>query len=920
MLSKLIGKLQDLILARPGRVVLFSLLLTVLALAMGSQVEFRTARRDLAPPDDTEQIRFDRIMARISGGSSMVIACAESVEGAPADRAALQTFADALATSFAASPQVANTFHKVDLEWFTRNALWLAPAEELETITGILQGQESLITSLRDVRHLADLNRLVTTHLSRQTGPGAAPSTAEQEQAEQALTALAAALRAEGEFLTSPAEVMDRLRDTDPLAAAVASRVPGGGYMASRDGRLLFIMVTPANEDEGLPVLRALMTDLRARARAVAAEHPGFQVAFTGEPALTVEEMDTVRRDTWRTSTFAALGVTALTLLVFRWKRNAILVMAALALAVCWSFGAVLLELGYLNMITSAFISTLVGVGVAYGIHPVSEYELEKAHCRDPVAAVRMAYHRTGTGITVSAVTTSVAFFSILLMRFRGFAELGLVAGVGVLFCLLATLVTLPAFLILHGRRRHRLEAAMPRRDERTVTMVGRWWVERGAGRVTRFPRTVTLVALALTAVAGWAARDIGFNINMLDLLPADAESLRYQRRMLLQSDLSPFFNVVTARDMEELRRLQEAAAAEPAIGRFDSLLPLLPADTAGAATGPAALRTFLSELRLPPELEPLSAAEMAASLSRLEEALGKAADDAFTAGLMTLAVPLEEARTAAEETRDLAAAAPADQVAAWNTAQNSLLSWSRTALARLQEAATQPAPTRDDLPAAIRQRYLTADGTLLAYLHPMTSIFDADYLDEYVLASKRVDPEATGFPVVYRRMSNRIASGFNRAVMGGAILVMLVLLLDSRSLRDTFLTGLPLAMGIIWMLGGMRLLGLSYNFANLVAVPLIIGVGIDNGVHIMHRWHLEGQLGMDVVLRRTVRAILISSLTTMVGFGSLALASHRGMASLGLLLILGVGACLLTSTLVLPNLILALGMTGAEQRSSLDS
>ncbi len=909
MLRKLIGKLQDLILARPGRVVILSLLLTVLALAMGTQVEFRTARRDLAPADDTEQLRFDRLMARISGGSSMVIACAESVEGATVDPSALQAFADALAVSFADSPQVANTFHKVDIEWFTRNALWLAPAEELEAITGILQDQEDLFTSLRDVRNLADLNQLITTSLSRQKGSGTAPSAAEQEQAQQALTALAAALRAEGEFLTGPAEVMQRLQAADPLTTAVASRIPSGGYMASRNGRLLFIMVTPATKDESLPALRALMSDLRARARALAAEHPDFQVAFTGEPALTVEEMDTVRRDTWRTSMVAALGVTALTLLVFRWKRNAILVMAALALAVCWSFGAVLLELGYLNMITSAFISTLGGVGVAYGIHPVSEYEMEKAHCQDPVAAVRMAYHRTGTGITVSAVTTSVAFFSILLMRFRGFAELGLVAGVGVLFCLLATLVTLPAFLVLNGRRRHRLEAAAPRRDDRPGTMVDRWWVERGAGRVTRYPRTVTVAALALTVLAGWAARDIGFNINMLDLLPADAESLRYQRRMIMQSDLSPFFNVVTARDMDELQRLQESAATEPAIARFDSLLPLLPADAPGGTGGPGALMTLISEFRLPSQLQPLSAAEMAASLSRLEQALGRAADDAFTAGLMTLAIPLEEARTAAEETRDLAAAASADQVAAWNTAQNSLLSWSRATLSRLQEAAAQPAPTREDLPAAIRQRYLTDDGRLLGYLYPVTSIFDPEYLDEYVLASKRVDPEATGFPVVYRRMSNRIANGFYRAVTGGAILVMLVLLLDSRSLRDTFLAGLPLAMGIIWMLGGMRLLGLSYNFANLVAVPLIIGVGIDNGVHIMHRWHLEGQLGMDVVLRRTVRAILISSLTTMVGFGSLALASHRGMASLGLLLILGVGACLLTSTLVLPNLILALGL-----------
>ena len=106
-----------------------------------------------------------------------------------------------------------------------------------------------------------------------------------------------------------------------------------------------------------------------------------------------------------------------------------------------------------------------------------------------------------------------------------------------------------------------------------------------------------------------------------------------------------------------------------------------------------------------------------------------------------------------------------------------------------------------------------------------------------------------------------------------------------------------------------MRLFDIPFNFANLVAVPLIIGVGIDNGVHVIHRIRLEGRQGMDVVLRHTGRAILIASLTTMIGFGSLALASHRGMASLGAVLLLGVGSCLITSTVVLPNVLVTFGL-----------
>jgi predicted RND superfamily exporter protein len=169
--------------------------------------------------------------------------------------------------------------------------------------------------------------------------------------------------------------------------------------------------------------------------------------------------------------------------------------------------------------------------------------------------------------------------------------------------------------------------------------------------------------------------------------------------------------------------------------------------------------------------------------------------------------------------------------------------------------------------------------------------------------------PEVTGFPVVFEKMSRSILDGFQMAVIVGALVVMLILFVDFRSARDTSLALVPLVLGVVWMMGAMRLLGFELNFANLVAVPLIIGVGIDNGVHVIQRMRLEGRDGMALVLRHTGRAILIASLTTMIGFGSLILASHRGMRSLGAALLLGVGACLVTSTVVLPNLLVALGL-----------
>lgn len=835
--------------------------------------------------------------------------------------ARLRAFADALAGEFRKDPEVSQVFHKIDTAWLLERGLYLVPPAALRAGVAAARQEREALEGLRGARSLADLNdflaRRIETDLARGTAGLANPDGT--GGADQGTRALADLLRAERRFLEDPAAAVAALRASPPLLtlAGMGQEVAAQGYLATHDGATLFILISPRSDDDSLPSLRRFVRAMRTRAEAVragtagsanaSARWAGFRVAFTGEPATTVEEMDTVRRDTWLTSCVSALGVTLLTILVFRWKTHALLLLAALAIGVAWSFGAVRLELGYLNLITSSFISTLVGVGIAYGVHPISEYELQGAHTVDPIAALRGAYHATGAAVTVGAVTTAAAFFAIMLMEFRGFAELGLVAGVGVLLCLVASLVTLPALLAIHGRRRHARDRGA--RAGSPTAAVDRIWHERGAGLVCRFPRTVTAVALALTAGLAWAARDLKFDTNILDLLPRNAESLRYQRRMVNDSDLSPAFNIVLADDLEALRTLRARSALEPTIAKFDSVLQFLPEDAGASRLALADLRALLDTVRLPERTAPAGAERFAASLRRLGEALAKAGEAAFGAGLGGVAAPLEEARLEAEAALAVVQKAPPGREVLWDEGQDGLLDWARGALHDLKVAAAAEPAAKETLPAEIRERFVTGNGRLLAFLHPARSVFDAAFLPEFVAASRRVSRGAAGFPMVFLSMSRRITSGFHRAVAAGAVLVFLICLVDFRSLRDTGLAFLPLAMGMIWMVGGMRLLGLNFTFANIIAVPLIIGVGIDNGVHVVHRMRLEGDRGMTIVLRHTGRAILIAGLTTMIGFGSLALASHRGLAGLGLVLLVGVGACITTATLVLPNLLIAFGV-----------
>jgi len=901
VLHRLLGRIQTLILDRPGLVLALTGVSVVVAALLGATVELRTSRSELAPADDPDQQRWSELV-REYRGSEAIIACVEPIDPTKSDSVEQQRFTDRLAREFLLDPRVESVFHKVDVGFFESHALHLVPAEQLAQAVEALEGQRALWT---DLNSLTDLERF-NTRLARELAAGFEQASAPPPEAAESVARLADLLAAQRQLLERPNETVDAWLQGSPFEALAGDRARelGDGYLKTRDGAIYFVYISPVSVDDSLAERRQLLGALRDRAGEAVAQSPGFRVAFTGQAALVVDEMNTVRSDTWRTSAIAFLGVSLLTMFVFRWRSHALLVLGALAVGIIWSLGAVKLELGYLNMITSSFISTLVGIGVAYGIHPLSEYELAGAHTGDARRNIILAFQNTGAGVLVAAITTSAAFFSIQLMRFRGFSELGLVAGVGVLLCFTAAVVCLPAMLGVFAAWRQRRGPTRAR----PATVVDRLWIEPLASRICRYPRTVLLGAGLLTLGAAWAATHQHVDTNIMDLLPRNAESLRYQHKMVMASDLSPLFNLVVADDIDEMKAMRERALEESSVARFDSLLDFVPEDPAATEASLGRLRQLLSEVRLPEATRPIDRAGLAAALWTLESALADATDAAFSVGLADLVGPLEEARAEAESSAQFVDQADAASVEAWNVAQQSLLRRGVETLEWLRDSAATEAPSATNLPAGLAERFRTTSGRLIGLVHPAGSVFERERLDEFVAASRRIDAEATGFPQVFHKMSQRIRSGFQLAVLVGALLVVAILIVDYRNVFDAALALFPLAVGIVWMMGGMTLLNVHFNFANLVAVPLIIGVGIDNGVHMIHRVRLEGAAGISVVLRHTSRAIVIASLTTMIGFGSLAAASHRGMASLGFVLLLGVGSCLITSTIVLPNLLVLIG------------
>jgi predicted RND superfamily exporter protein len=200
----------------------------------------------------------------------------------------------------------------------------------------------------------------------------------------------------------------------------------------------------------------------------------------------------------------------------------------------------------------------------------------------------------------------------------------------------------------------------------------------------------------------------------------------------------------------------------------------------------------------------------------------------------------------------------------------------------------------------------------LALYVYPTGNVWDTAVADRFTHAIEKIDPEATGFIVTTHHHMQIIISGFERAAAIAAVLVFIMLLIDFRRLTDALLALIPLGMGWLWMLGIMSATGIAFNVANIVSLPLVLGIGIDAGVHIVHRCNESaadnnGVGRLDDLLRGTGGAVFLSSLTTIAGFAGLMISDYGAMFSLGLAMVIGVATCLVASLAILPAILVVL-------------
>jgi hopanoid biosynthesis associated RND transporter like protein HpnN len=859
------------------------LLCAISAYGFCTRLTYETRREDLISPTKENQHRWRQFLAEFGNDDDVVVV----VKGADPKR--MEQALEAVADEVRGQPQLFDRlFYKVDLRLLRDRALLFLRPDQIGAIQENLQSMKLLLELGPVAWRSLTLTGLV--HEARvRTGklaPGAGLSPAD----EPFLTQLVAISRSATATLDDPTTYRNPWNNLMPETSGQADMLERPRYFFSGDDTLAFLLARPVQEEGSFTGAARSIQKMRDVLAAMRPAYPDLEFGLTGLPVLENDEMVASQQDTNVASWLALAGVAALYLIVFRSFRYPLLTTGTLIVGTLWASGWLTLTVGHLNILSATFAMMLIGMG-DYGVLWVTRYEQDRVAGVDVMTAMRNTATSVGLGVLTAATTTALAFYAAMLADFRAVGELGWIAGSGVLLCALSTFTVMPALLVLVDRRERPEPVAMP------ITCASAW-----LPALSCRPRWVVGVSLAITALLGVFAVRVHYDHNLLHLQADGLDSVQWEQRLIEHTAAASWHALSITSSPAEALALKARYEKLPEVAQVVEVASLVPEDQDHKLES---LRDLQHRLRRLPERDALLA-HAPPDLAELRAELGGLTDQLRPLAVASAAPLLGDLRRGLLALQDRLAHVPeSDAVRRLQGFEDRLAADLARDLHRLRDSA-RPAPiTLADLPAGLRERYIGRSGKWLLRVFGKDSLWDFGPLAHFVERIRTVDEEATGRPFTFLEGLSAMKTGFQMAGLYALAAIVLVLLLDFRKVTHILLALAPLAMGVLMTLGIMGIFDVTLNPANMIVFPLILGVGVDNGVHVIHdfleQWHHGRRYRLG---RATGWGMFVAALTTILGFGTLMISQHRGLVSLGLVLTLGVTCCMFGALIVLPALL----------------
>lgn len=647
--------------------------------------------------------------------------------------------------------------------------------------------------------------------------------------------------------------------------------------------RILFVNVV-LDTDKPRPAQR-ILSELREQGSAtVAAFDNRVRVRLSGTIALEDDELVTVNENSQSTAVFALVSVCLILLFAFRsWRLLLISIATLLAglVAVAAFAGA---AVGKLNIISIAFAILYIGLGVDFVIHYLLRLREILAKGVELTDALIETSGQVGGALTICAITTAAGFFAFMPTAFVGVSQLGLISGTGMFISLIVTLTLLPALI----------RVAFPKNLDVSQDALS-WKFGAGLSWVLKAPKLIIIAVLITTAVSIAYFGQLRFEKDPMLLRDPATESVQTFKELSADPNTALRSISILADGGSDVADLSDRLTALPSVERVYSLASFDTSDSAEHLILLDEINLLLgADFANFPELEPVKLDVTSSSAQTLMQELVKSgSSDRLRATLAQLLEQLEPLSEAQQQER-------------LDRLQQALLVDLSGSMQMLQSLLNATALPTAEFSEDFQRRWVSAEGHQLVQVIPAKDIGIPENAREFVAEVSTVSANATGVPVIFERSGNTVANAFKVAFATALGVISILLFVLLRSLASVLLVLIPLVLSVVLLMGAMVLIGLPFNFANVIALPLLLGVSVDTGIHLVHRAREQQSEGLHKVLQSsTTRAIVFSSVTTFASFGNLAISTHIGMASMGYLLAVGLLINVLIMLLVLPAMMM---------------
>ncbi len=890
LLARPLVAITRLCVRNPVSVLALALALSVFGvIAATENLGFKTSRLDLINPKSGFNRLWLEYIKEFGDNDDLIIV----VEGSC--NADVAPVLDHLSDKIVLHPRLfQSVLHGIDVSKIREKGLHYVPADDLKTVCSfakeagnITRGQWAQLNIGNTLDSLC-FRIMRPEEVLRGSDPSLSISPEQLRgmtlhQLDLAAQSLAQAFSAKPTY-DSPWPQMQGYLGMPEVVAACSQHDTGYFILPGKDGEgaMGFVLVRIAESDrKTLAYGTEAIEKLRELIREAQDHFPDLQIGLTGLPVMENDEMRLSQTAMNKASVLSFIGVVCVFVAGFGGFRHPLMAVVALLLAFGWTAGYILLSVGHLNILSISFGVILIGLGTDFSVHYISRYMQVRKTVRSPQEAIMQTAGVVGPGVLTGAFTTAVAFFMAGFAEFTGIVELGIISGGGILLCGLATVLIVPAFIqLIDG----------PRPMRRVPQPVDTYaWVKP----LFRFPKLTLLVCLVGTGFLLTGLPKVWYDHNLLNLQPEGLESVELEKK-LLQCEGQNVWYALSIADSQEalLQRKEEFQQRYPEL-QVAEIVSMIPGYDARKQPYIGQISKLLENLPERPPVIPLSPPDkIGHSLAQLQTVL----ENTPNAHTQRIIRNLNEVRQA------LRGMSVSDCYRRMQDYQNAVAGDLLSRLHILRGMANPNPPEWGDLPEPFVSQFISKGGKHLMRIYTRGDLWDMDELESFVNKVRSIDPKATGAPLQTYEASLQMQKGYQSASIYAFVGIFILLLIDFRSLKDTFISLIPMTMGMGQMLGILGLLGIPLNPANMIAIPLVLGIGIDDGVHITHDF--RAQKGRFRMNPSTASSIVITTLTTVIGFGSLMIASHQGLQSLGRVLVIGISCCMFSSLVVLPALL----------------